>query len=832
MSSESIGNLKAAARTKIQNFSRLPFLRSQTQRGGRLIRQYFFVFVILIGGGLIASGLVEIYFRYYETRTQIALVQGEAAKTVVAKIAQSFLEIEGQMKAVALSPVIASEGFSADYKFELMKLLNVAPAITEVVAVDVRGAPRVHVARFRPILPEEEPDYSKAASFLQAKQGITFFGPVYFVRGSEPYMTMAVPVEQFPSSVIGVLQCEVNLRNVWEIIRDIKVGKAGYAYIVSRSGDIIAHPDIGLVLQRRKADHLDQVKTALRPAPSIQAPESTVALSLSGETVLSSFAFLPSLDWAVIVERPLGEAYEPLYASLVRTSTLLLIGLGIALFASVFVARRIVRPLAALREGVERTGRGDLSYRLDIKTGDEFEVLAEEFNKMTSQLQESYAGLEQKVEERTSALQMRTEELTRTVGELKALGEVSGAVSSTLDLDTVLASIVAHAVQLSRTDGGIVYEYDERSEEFVIRTSHCMEREEELLEALRARPIRLGEGAVGQAAVSRMPIQVADILDEGEFTAARLRPVLARLGYRSILAIPLLREERILGGLVIFRRQAGSYSTEVVNLLQTFATQSVIAIHNARLYREIQEKGRQLELTSKYKSQFLANMSHELRTPLNAVLGYTRMLLMNVYGQLPQAVRDVLDRVDKSGRHLLGLINDVLDLSKIEAGQVTLSLNPYSLKEVVQNVATAMQPLAAEKKVALKVTLPPDLPAAQGDERRIFQVLMNLVGNAIKFTDVGEIRVQATVSDDALVVSVSDTGPGISEKDQQKIFEEFQQAESSSKGNKDGTGLGLAIAKRIIELHGGRIWVESSLGKGSTFHFMLPVRVGKQARTA
>jgi len=268
----------------------------------------------------------------------------------------------------------------------------------------------------------------------------------------------------------------------------------------------------------------------------------------------------------------------------------------------------------------------------------------------------------------------------------------------------------------------------------------------------------------------------------------------------------------------------------VVNLLQTFATQSVLAIQNARLYREIQEKGRQIELASKYKSQFLANMSHELRTPLNAVLGYTRMLLMNVYGQLPQTVRDVLDRVDKSGRHLLGLINDVLDLSKIEAGQLTLSLNSYSLKEVVQNVVTAMQPLAIEKKLALKVSLPSDLPAAQGDERRITQVLLNLVGNAIKFTDVGEIGVQVKASDGALVVSVSDTGPGIPEGDRQKVFEEFRQGESSATAKKGGTGLGLAIAKRIIELHGGRIWVESNKGKGSTFCFTLPVRAGQQTR--
>jgi signal transduction histidine kinase len=419
-------------------------------------------------------------------------------------------------------------------------------------------------------------------------------------------------------------------------------------------------------------------------------------------------------------------------------------------------------------------------------------------------------------------LEARTRELARSVGELKALGEVGQAVSSTLDLQTVLSTIVGHAVQLSGTSGGVIYEYDDGREEFNLRASHDME--EEVFEALKATPIRLGQGATGQAATIRTPVQVANILEERESTATRVRPILTRLGYRSVLAVPLLREERIMGALTVWRKEAGSFAPEVVNLLQTFATQSALAIHNARLFREIQEKGQQLELASKYKSQFLASMSHELRTPMNAVLGYTRMLLMNVYGELPEKVRDVHGRIDKSGRHLLGLINDVLDFSKIEAGQLALTINPYSIKDVIQAVVTGTQPLATEKKLELRITAPADLPAASGDERRIAQVLLNLVGNAIKFTDAGEVRIDAAVTDSAFEVAVSDTGPGIAEADQAKIFEEFRQAEgSTSAQRKGGTGLGLAIAKRIVELHGGKIWVESEVGKGSTFRFTLPI---------
>jgi signal transduction histidine kinase len=302
-----------------------------------------------------------------------------------------------------------------------------------------------------------------------------------------------------------------------------------------------------------------------------------------------------------------------------------------------------------------------------------------------------------------------------------------------------------------------------------------------------------------------------------------------RAGFRAFLVIPLLREDRVIGALVVRRRQPGQFPEETVRLLQTFAAQSVLAIQNARLFREIEEKSHQLEIASRHKSQFLANMSHELRTPLNAIIGYTELILDNIYGETPAKVRDVMERIDKSGRHLLGLINDVLDLSKIEAGQLTLALAEYSMKEVVQAVFTAVESLAAEKKLALKVTVAPDLPRGRGDERRLTQVLLNLVGNALKFTEAGEVRVEAKAADGMFVVSVADTGPGIAAADQAKIFEEFQQADSSSTRKKGGTGLGLSIAKRIIELHGGRIWVESSPGKGSTFAFTLPVRVERQA---
>jgi signal transduction histidine kinase len=419
-------------------------------------------------------------------------------------------------------------------------------------------------------------------------------------------------------------------------------------------------------------------------------------------------------------------------------------------------------------------------------------------------------------------LKARPADLARAVEELKALAEVGRAVNSTLDLDTVLTTIISRANQLSGTEGGLIFEYDDASEELHLRAVQNID--EELARALRARPLRKGEGVTGRVVETRAPFQVPEITAEGAYP---VRDIFIRAGYRALLAVPLVREQQVIGGFLVGRKQPGEFPREAVELLTTFASQSALAMQNARLFRALQEKSGQLELASRHKSDFLARMSHELRTPLNAILGYTELIVDRIYGEVPDKIREVLERVERSGRHLLGLINDVLDLSKIEAGQLVLAMSEYSFKDVAEAVAAAVESLATEKHLRLKVDVTTDLPVARGDERRITQVLLNLVGNAIKFTDAGEVVVRVTNSDGEFLVSVADAGPGIAPEDQQKIFEEFQQGGSSSA--KGGTGLGLSIAKRIVEMHGGRIWVESTPGKGSTFFFSVPIRAEQRA---
>ena len=420
-------------------------------------------------------------------------------------------------------------------------------------------------------------------------------------------------------------------------------------------------------------------------------------------------------------------------------------------------------------------------------------------------------------------LQERTRELMESVEEMKALGEVGQAVSSTLDLQTVLSTIVRHAVQLSGTNGGVIYEYDEAAQEFHLRASDRMEKE--VIEALQTTPIRPGQGATGQTVSARAPVQVFDLLAEREIGGTRIRPIMARLGYRSLLAVPLLREERIMGALTVWRKEVGNFSPEIVNLLQTFATQSALAIQNARLFREIENKSREIETANRHKSEFLANMSHELRTPLTAIIGFSEVLSEKVFGELNDKQSEYMDDIVSSGRHLLSLINDILDLSKVEAGRMELDLTKFDIPTAIDNALILIRERATRHGITLRHTVDERLGEVLGDERKFKQILLNLLSNAVKFTaEGGYIDVDAALTNGAVEVSVSDTGIGIAPENQEAIFEEFRQVGTDFSKKREGTGLGLTLTRKFVELHGGKIWVESAVGKGSTFTFTLPLQ--------
>src|SRR5262245_27484617 len=732
---------------------------------GRLFHKYAAVLILLVGGVLFASSVVNLYFSYQETKAALVRLERQQALSAASRVEQFVRGIEQQVRAAMEVPFSDAGMVREQREIDFLRLLRDVPAIIEIVQLDATGKVQLFVSRLAPNEIDSQRDLSRDPRFVKTRIGRTYFGPVRFRNESEPYFTLAVPWGEGAPEVVAA---DVDLRAIWHVISQIHVGATGYAYLVDGNGVLVAHPDMSLVLQKRDLSELPQVRAA-RAGPGSRDIVSETA-GLQGGRALTSHAVIEPLGWVVFAEQPLAEAFAPLQGAIVLSTLFFVVGLGLSVLASVLLARRMVAPIRALQQGAAKIGAGELGHRIDVRTGGELEALGEEFNRTAGKLEESYASLEQKVETRTreladanaglsqsleqqtataeilrvisnsptdvrpvfdaivrsasrlcggeyaivtryegerlhlaaqcnprpgtadettrffpllprretslvgrafvdatvihvpdveaeeptsaareyhrriglravvavpmvhegrpigvvsvsraapgpfadsqigllktfadqaviaienvrlfNELQARTRDLTRSVDELQALGEVSRAVSSTLDLETVLNTIVARAVQLSGANGGVIYEYDESTQAFALRASH--DAEEALIAAVQVVSIPVGEDALGRAATTQAHVELPDILDDRAPILPRAWPVLARYGYRSLLAMPLLLERRIMGGLIVWRREVGNLPLAVVNLLQTFATQSTLAIQNARLFREIEDKG-------------------------------------------------------------------------------------------------------------------------------------------------------------------------------------------------------------------------------------------------
>ena len=1118
---------------------------------GRLFRKYLLLILTLVTIALLASGGISVYFSYQENKSGLASLQHEKALAAASRIEQYIRQISQQLAYASLPQVDASDVELR--RIEFLKLLRQAPEVTDIAQLDATGRETIAVSRLGMDVVASGKDRSQEPAFRNAKRGQPWHGPVYFRKETEPYMTIAM---RSGGETGPVTIADVNLKFIWDVVSRIKIGEKGKAYVVDGNGFLIADPDIGLVLRKTDLSNLAHVKAATVK----QGTDELAMLStdLTGTQVLTSVAPIESLDWKVFVEQPVVEVYKKLNASILRTGLLLLAGLLISAFGALALARGMVRPIRTLDEGARRIGAGDLDQQIEIHTGDELEGLADQFNRMTAQLRESYAGLERKVDERTheltSSLEQQTaiSEILRVISAsptdvqpvLDAVAERAGILCDApfarvliVDGDMLLpmahyavdpASVQVHVnpVPLKRTsisgraalDRETIHhadivplldtEYPDARENaqwtgfravlavplmreggaygaiFLWRreprlfspdqvalvqtfarqaaiaidnvrlfneTKEALEQQtaiseilrvisssptdvQPVLEAIAERAARLCDASVasmyltdgdmlrllaskgptpdpvhnvdalpisreslsGRAVLEQKTIQVPDLLAEGaEYPLSR--EIAERFGHRTVVVTPLFREgkpfgtillrrqnvrpfsDRELGLLRTFADQAviaienvrlfnetkealeqqrasgevlaaisssiadtapvfdkilsscerlfagttiginlvdqdglirvaayhgpgrdqlqqvidgravdaetgtgvailrltvlhypdvangsdvpsgvrrgceptgirasifapmvwegrgigaifvgrdvvGPFSEKDIALLKTFADQAVIAIQNARLFREIQDKSRQLETANKHKSEFLANMSHELRTPLNAIIGFSEVLLERLFGELNEKQDDYLKDIHSSGRHLLNLINDILDLSKVEAGRMELDLTTFDLPSAISNAMTLIRERAQRHGIKLALDADQNLGETLADERKFKQILLNLLTNAVKFTpDGGRVEVKAHRDADNIVVAVHDTGIGIATEDQAAVFEEFRQVGRHYTNKQEGTGLGLALTRKFVELHGGRIWLESEPGKGSTFTFTIPV---------
>jgi signal transduction histidine kinase len=791
--------------TKLSQLDSVPHKGLFRRRG--IFSKFVVSFVGLVVLVLVVNGGLETWFMYRETTQILAKAQSEKATATANRIDQFLSDIERQISWATRASSTTVEQRRSDYAL----LLQQVPAIDRLIYLDGVGKEQLRLTRGQFVVASGV-DYSDDPKFKETQDKSVWLSPVHF-DGFDPFIAIAMA---HSGRNAGSSVAEINLKFLSDFIDQRQTGTDIDAYVVGPAGRLLAHSNIGPNHLGADLSNLPQVNSMIKP----RAEPITLGQDPDGHSVLTAAATIPRMNWYVFFEQPLSKALEPVYGLLYRTGWLLALAIMLAVLAGTLLAHQLVTPIRALQVGARQLEASDFGHRINVKTADEIEELADHFNRMADQLQGSYSRLEQKVAD-------RTRDLAQSNSELKALEEIGRAVASSLDINAVLATIVTRAVELSHADAGAIYSYDTSRDIFELAEAHALDQS--FQDKVRATRIKLDESTLGLSAKQRGPISIPDLSKAPNFP---LKELTLSAGFNSVLIVPLFAQDEILGALVLQRRATGDFPASTVGLMQTFANQSVLAMKNARLFREVDQKGRELAIASAHKSQFVANMSHELRTPLNAVLGYSELLTDGLYGRIPQKALGVLERIQANGKHLLGLINDVLDISKIEAGQLTLALDDYSVEAIVQSVVAATGSLAQAKGIEVKASVPDDLPMGRGDERRLTQVLLNLVSNAIKFTDTGEVEVHVKAVNGEFNFMVRDTGPGIAAEDQAKIFEQFQQVDNTSTRKKGGTGLGLSISRQLVGMHGGHIDLDSTLGVGSTFNIVVPVRVHQQRQPA
>jgi signal transduction histidine kinase len=861
----------------------------------RLFAKYVALFVAVVAVALLANGLFEVFFYYREHKVSLIRIQHEQAEAAAAKISQFVKEIESQLGWTTQLPWSASS--VEQRRFDALRLLRQVPAITELAQVDSTGKERLRVSRLAMDVIDSGLDLSKDAKFTEAVAHKVYYGPVYFRRESEPYMTLALAGTRKDA---GVSIAEVNLKLIWDVVSQIKVGEHGHAYVVGSQGRLIAHPDISLVLRNTDMSKLPQVQAALAALAELQAALAAQAeeaaraeaaqagraappprallpppvwtansgpdalrgtLNIVGQEVLTASAPILPLGWIMFVELPVTEAYAPLYAALQRLAIVLLAASMFAVLAGIFLARRMVGPIQALRAGAARIGGGDFAQRISIKTGDELEGLADQFNEMGARLQESYADLEQKVEQRTAELSESLQQQTATADVLKVISR------SAFDLKSVLTTLTESAQALCGASLGIICLRDGD----VMRLQAQSGCTQAFVDFMHANPIRRGrETITGRVFMDGKPVHVPDVLADVEYSFGQA-PAIGH--YRAVLAVPLMRDKAVEGVLLLGRPEPGPFSRRQIDLVQTFADQAVIAIENVRLFDEVQARTKELsqsldELrtaqdrliqTEKLASlgQLTAGIAHEIKNPLNFVnnfssvstelIGELNEILQSVglddktreeVDELTHMLKGNLEKVVQHGKRADSIVKNMLLHSREGSGERRAA----DINAIVEESLNLAYHGARAERPGFNITLKRDLDPTAGMldiyPQEITRVFLNLISNGFyaatkrKESEGGGFEPALCAATKNLgnkvEIRIRDNGTGIPLEVQEKMFNPF----FTTKPAGEGTGLGLSMSHDIVvKQHGGTIDVKTEPGSFTEFIITLPRMLAAQGNT-
>jgi signal transduction histidine kinase len=828
---------------------------SGTRIRSRLFTKYVALFVAVVGVALLSNGIFEVFFYYREHKAALIRIQHEQAEAAAAKISQFIKEIESQVGWTTQLPW--STASLDPRRFDALRLLKQVPAITELAQVDSTGKERLRVSRLAMDVVDSGLDLSKDPKFTEAVAHKVYYGPVYFRRESEPYMTLSLAGTRKDA---GVSIAEVNLKLIWDVVSQIKVGERGHAYVVGAGGRLIAHPDISLVLRNTDMSKLVQVQAAQAGNTGADSESLQGAKNIQGQEVLTASAPIAPLGWTMFVELPVAEAYASLYAALQRLAIVLAAASIFAVLAGIFLARRMVGPIQALRAGAERIGGGDFAQRISIRTGDELEGLADQFNEMGARLQESYADLENKVEQRTAELSESLQQQTATADVLKVISR------SAFDLKSVLTTLTDSAKALCGASLGII----------CLRDGEVMRLQAEsgctpaFVDFMHANPIKPGRDTVtGRVFMEGKPVHVPDVQLDPEYRFGSA-PTIG--DYRAVLAVPLMRDGAVEGVLLLGRPSAGAFGQRQIDLVQTFADQAVIAIENVRLFEQVRERTKELsqsldELrtaqdrlvqTEKLASlgQLTAGIAHEIKNPLNFVNNFSALsaeLIDELNEVLEPAALDAktreeideltdmlkgnLEKVVQHGKRADSIVKNMLLHSREGSGEH----RPVDINAIVEeSLNLAYHGARAEKSgfnITLERELDPDAGMIDLYPQEITRVFLNLISNgfyaAAKRKESGEGGFEPVLSattknlGNRVEIRIRDNGTGIPLEVREKMFNPF----FTTKPAGEGTGLGLSMSHDIVvKQHGGKIDVDTEPGAFTEFIITLPRTAAAQTQ--